>query len=323
MVSIRKSSNYIIAFVIILLLNFLLPRLMPGDPLTAIYGDEGLIQITPEIRAQLEERLALNKSIGEQFLAYVSLLLKGDLGQSYYYNAPVTDIILGALPWTALLVATAIILSTVFGLILGIESGWRRNTITDRVILAVTMLLDGLPDFFLGMIMLIVFGVLLGLLPLAGGMTPYAGYEGLILAMDILKHLILPAASLMIVNTTGTFLMTRNTMVSTLGEAFVFTARAKGLKGRVIRYRHAGRNSLLPVVTHTGLQFGRLMAGAIFIETVFSYPGLGLITQKALQTRDYPVLQGVLLTITLLILITNFLVDLLNKKIDPRLDNAH
>lgn len=322
MFKLKDVVNYLVAFFIILSLNFLLPRLMPGDPLTAIYGEEAMIQMTPELKARLVERFSLDRPLAGQFGAYLLSLLKGDLGYSYFYNAPVTKVILGALPWTFLLVGTAISISTIIGTLLGIESGWRRGQKIDRAMLAGTMFLDGLPDFFLGMVFLILFGVVWEVFPFNGAMTPYAGYAGITLVVDVLKHLVLPAVSLTLVNLTGSYLLARNSMVTTLGEAFILTARAKGLNDQVVRYRHAGRNSLLPVITHTGMQVGRMLTGALFIETVFSYPGLGLLIQKALQTRDYPLLQGVFLVVTVFVLTANFSVDMLYKKIDPRLKSC-
>ncbi|WP_333871153.1 ABC transporter permease [Desulforamulus putei] len=322
MMKFKEVTNYLVAFFIIISLNFLLPRLMPGDPLTAIYGEEAMIQMTPELKARLVERFALDRPLTGQFGAYLLSLLKGDLGYSYFYNAPVINVILGTLPWTFLLVGTAIVISTIIGTILGMESGWRRGKKIDRAILAGTMFLDGLPDFFLGMVLLILFGVILEIFPLAGAMTPYAGYAGITLVLDVLKHLVLPAAALTLVNLPGAYLLARNSIVTTLGEAFILTARAKGLKDGVVRYRHAGRNSLLPVITHTGMQVGRMLTGALFIETVFSYSGLGLLIQKALQTRDYPLLQGIFLVITVFVLVSNFFVDILYNKIDPRLKSC-
>ncbi len=319
MFRLRDSANYLAAFLIILAVNFFLPRLMPGDPLTAIYGEEALVHMTPDAQEELIQRFALDRSLGEQFLEYCSALLRGDLGYSYYFNDTVSAVVFRAVPWTLLLVGTAILISALAGSIAGMESGWRRGKRTDRALLAGIMFLEGFPDFFIGMIMLIVFGVVLKVLPLAGAMTPYAGYTGLALVQDILRHLILPASSLALVNLGGTFLLARNTMVSILGESYIFTARAKGLRERVVSYRHAGRNSLFPVITHIGIQFGRMVTGALFIETVFSYPGLGLLIQKGLQARDYPLLQGVFLVVTVTVLVTNLFVEVLYKKIDPRL----
>lgn len=315
----RQGTNYLIAFFIIISLNFFLPRLMPGDPLTAIYGDEALMQMTPELKARLVRRLALDQPLWAQFGAYLQALLKGDLGYSYYFNAPVIKVVLGALPWTLLLVVTATAVSAAAGTILGMESGWRRGKRIDKALLAGTMVLDGFPDFFLAMLLLIIFGVVLELFPLAGAVTPYAGYSGMNLAIDILKHLVLPAASLVLANVSGSFLLARNTMITVIRENYVFTARAKGLKDGIVRYRHAGRNSVLPALTHTGIQMGRLVTAALFIETVFSYPGLGMLVQKGLQTRDYPLLQGTFFIVAAFILLISFVIDLVYQKIDPRL----
>ncbi|MCL6635177.1 MAG: ABC transporter permease, partial [Peptococcaceae bacterium] len=162
------------------------------------------------------------------------------------------------------------------------------------------------------------FGVYLQLVPLAGALTPYAGHGGLALFLDVLHHLAMPLSALVLVRLTATYLLTRNTMVTTLGEAFILTARAKGCPERVIRYRHAGRHSLLPVATAAGLQFTHLVTGALFVETVFNYPGMGTLLYKALLTRDYPLLQGILLLAAVVVLAVNFLVDLAYPKLDPR-----
>lgn len=314
--------NYIIAMVFILTLNFILPRLMPGDPLQAIYGDEAMLAMTDELKALLTSRFALDQSPGEQFAAYWSALARGDLGHSYYYNAPVLEVILGFLPWTALLAGLALIISTLLGVILGIESGYKRGRRLDRFVLSGLMFFSGLPDFFLGVLLLLLFGVTLQLAPLAGAVTPYAGYTGPALVLDVLHHLALPLAALVLARLTATYLLTRSTMITTLGEAFIVTARAKGCPEHSIRYRHAGRNALLPVFTATGLQFTRLFTSALFIEIVFTYPGLGTLLYNALLTRDYPLLQGILLLVAAVVLTINYLVDRLYSKIDPRVSHA-
>ena len=159
MFSKRSIITYAIAFVFIIMLNFLLPRMMPGDPLMAIYGNEALIAMTPQLKAELVERFALDQPLWQQFGAYLLALFRGELGYSYYYNAPVLTVILGRLPWTLLLVGTSLVLSTILGIVLGIESGWRRGSRTDRIMLTGLMSLNGFPDFFLGMLLLIIFGV--------------------------------------------------------------------------------------------------------------------------------------------------------------------
>lgn len=316
------AINYVMAMVFILTLNFILPRLMPGDPLQAIYGDEAMLAMTEELKAALVSRFALDQSPGEQFAAYWLALARGDLGHSYYYNTPVLEVILGFLPWTVLLAGLALVVSTLLGVILGIESGYRRGRRLDRFMLSGLMFFSGLPDFFLGVLLLLLFGVTLQLVPLSGAMTPYAGYTGPALALDVMHHLALPLAALVLARLTATYLLTRSTMITTLGEAFIVTARAKGCPEHSIRYRHAGRNALLPVFTATGLQFTRLFTGALFIEIVFTYPGMGMLLYNALLTRDYPLLQGILLLVAVVVLTINYLVDRLYPKIDPRVNHA-
>ncbi len=323
MLSKHNLATYGVAFLIILTLNFFLPRLMPGDPLSAIYGDEALIAMTPELKTHLVEQFALDEPLWQQFGAYLSALLRGDMGYSYYYNAPVFRVIMGSLPWTLLIVGTSLILSTLLGIVLGIESGWRRGSKTDRAMLAGLMSLNGFPDFFLGLVLLIVFGILLRVSPLAGAITPYSGLSGFALLVDVLKHMALPVAALTLAHLAGGYLLTRNTMITVLKEPFMLTARAKGLSQRVLKYRHAGRNSMLPVLTVTGIWLGRVVTGALFVELVFAYPGVGYLTYQALLARDYPLIQGVFLLVTVSVLAANFAVDLLYPKLDPRVSYAY
>ncbi|HII06345.1 MAG TPA: ABC transporter permease [Methanotrichaceae archaeon] len=315
-------SNYLIAFAIILILNFALPRMMPGDPLQAIYGEEALLAMTPQLEAELIARLSLDQSMGQQFASYIIALLSGDLGHSYYYNQQVLAVILDFLPWTLLLTGTALVISTLAGLVLGVESGYKRGRNLDKTLLAGLMFLNGFPDFFMGIVLLLVFGVVLGLVPLSGALTPYSGLEGPHLALDILHHLLAPLAALVLVRITSSYLLTRNTMITTLKENFILTARAKGCSEGQIKYRHAGRNSLLPVVTATGLMIPHLITGALFVEIVFSYPGVGWLLYNALLTRDYPLIQGILLMVTVAVLVVNLLVDILYQKLDPRVSHA-
>jgi peptide/nickel transport system permease protein len=319
----RNLPTYFAALLIMLCLNFILPRMMPGDPLMAIYGEEALVAMTPELRTSLLRSFALDKPLWEQFIAYLYQMSRGNLGISYYHSAPTLEVILGRLPWTILLIGSALILSTIFGVLLGIESGWRRGKPLDRSLLSGFMALTGFPDFFLGMVFLLVFGVSLAFFPLSGSVTPYSGFSGLPLLFDMVRHLILPVSSLTLSHMAGTYLLTRNTMVTVLREPYILSARAKGLSDRVICYRHAGRNSLLPVVTRTGIWLARIITGTIFIEVIFSYPGLGTLTYKALLTRDYAVLQGILLVVAGVVLLANFSLDLLYARIDPRVQHAH
>ncbi|MDM7940374.1 MAG: ABC transporter permease, partial [Methanothrix sp.] len=220
--------NYIIALAAIFALNFILPRLMPGDPLHAIYGDEALVAMTPEMERSLIKEFALDRSWIDQLQAYIIGLLHGDLGYSYYYKDQVSSVIMGALPWTLLLTGLALVIATALGIILGIESGYRRGELLDRCIVASLMFLSGFPDFFIGILLLLLFGVALGIAPLSGAITPYAGLEGFEYLKDVIGHLALPLSSLVLVQLGGVYLLTRNTIVSLMGESFILTAKAKG-----------------------------------------------------------------------------------------------
>ncbi|NYT02661.1 MAG: ABC transporter permease [Methanosarcinales archaeon] len=314
--------NYILALAAIFLLNFILPRMMPGDPLHAIYGDEALVAMTPAMEAELVRRFALDQPWSSQLWAYVVELLHGDLGYSYYFKDQVSSVILGSLPWTLLLCGLALLLATALGLALGIESGYRRGSNLDRGLIATLMFLSGFPDFFLGILFLLIFGVSLGLAPLSGATTPYSGSTGLAYLRDVLHHLALPLFSLVLVQLGGIYLLTRNTMVTVLKERFVMTARAKGCSESSVRYGHAGRNSLLPVVTATGMRLPNLITGALFIEIVFSYPGVGSLLNSALDARDYPLIQGILLLVTVAVLTANLGVDRIYQRLDPRVRYA-
>lgn len=318
----QNVITYLIALGIILTLSFFLPRMMPGDPLMAIYGDEALVQMTPELKADLVERFDLNQSLGTQFITYWATLFRGDLGYSYSYNAPVSEVIFDRLPYTLLLAGLALVLSTMLGILLGIESGWRRGSIFDRSTLSGMVALSGFPDFFLGLLLLLLFAVNLKLFPLFGAESAYSNLTGIEKIIDGARHIVLPLAALVLVRLTAGYLLTRNTMIGIIKEPYILLARAKGLQPRTVKYRHAGRNSMLPVLTHTGIWLGLMVTGVLFIEVIFAYPGLGLLTYNALTFRDYPVLQGVLLISALCVLTVNFIIDLLYTKIDPRVNYA-
>ena len=315
--------NYVVALAAIFSLNFALPRLMPGDPLHAIYGDEALVCMTAEMEAHLIKQFALDRTWTDQLAAYLMGLLHGDLGFSYYYKDQVSAVIMGALPWTLLLTLLALAIATAIGVIMGIEAASQRGRLLDRGLTASLMFLSGFPMFFMGILLLLIFGVSLGWAPLFGAITPYSGLEGLDYLRDLCNHLALPVAALVLVLVGDTFLITRNTVVSMLSESFVLTARAIGCSEFRVKYAHTGRNSLLPVVTETGMRIPHLLIQTLFIEIVFSYPGVGSLLNTALSSRDYPLLQGILLLLTVLVLTVNLFVDLLYSKLDPRVRYAH
>lgn len=316
--------DYLIAFAIILGLNFFLPRCMPGDPFLAIYGEEAVLHLSPQVQAELMAQYGLNEPWLTQLWYYLRNLCHGQLGYSYYYTTPVSHVLLGALPWTLLLAGGSLLLSFLIGTVLGIESAWRRGQTLDRGLLTGVMLTGSLPDYFLGAVLLLLVAGGLGLFPLSGAVTAYTNWHGPRLWADVLHHLVLPLVAVTVAHVGGFYLMSRNAMLRNLHRPFILTARSKGLTETAVRYRHAGRNALLPVVTAAGVAAARLMTGVLFVETVFAYPGVGSVIYQALQARDYPLLQGAFLVVTVTVLILNYALEVLYGRLDARVrDHAH
>ncbi len=318
----RRLGDYALALLIILLLNFMLPRLMPGDPISALYGD-ALLEMTPEMEEHLLERYGLDKPVGEQFVLYMTNLFRGDLGYSYYFRAPVSEVLTGALPWTILMVTVSLFFSALVGILWGVESAWRRGRRFDRVSLFLVMLLNGVPGFVLGILLLLLLGFYLPWFPLSGGASPHMDYTGLPWAADILRHLFLPALTLTLTQLPRNFLIMRSTMLAVKEKPYIFTAKSKGIKDRRVRYRHAAGGALSPVITRLGMSVGLLFTAVLFVEIVFAYPGMGHLFYLALQHHDYPTIHGCLLLITLCVLLFNLLADLISQKIDPRLRDKY
>lgn len=318
----KMVTVYLFTIFFLVFLNFLLPRLLPGDVILAMYsGQETLI--TDEMYNKLVILHGLDKPLHEQFLIYLSQLAHGDLGYSYIFHASTTDLILAALPWTLLLVVTSFILSAIAGIILGVESSWRRSSKTDKSLLVSMLFVDGIPSLAIGIIFLSIFSLKFGWFPTAGAITPYSNAEGIAHIKDILIHLVLPLSTLTLSQIPGDYLMIRNSMMLTIREPFILTARAKGLAERKIKYFHAARNAILPFFTRIGIRFTHVITGVLFIETIFAYPGLGLLTYEAISNRDLPLIQGILMVSILLVLLINITIDIFYKKIDPRIEYAH
>ena len=298
-------------------LNFFLPRWMPGSPLAYLAGqDIGIM--TPQDRERVMRQAGLDRPLAEQYLIYLGNLARGDLGFSFKQNKPVSLVLVERLPWTLLLTGTALVLATLAGVVFGAVAGWRRGRRADLGALGVFIFLESVPGFWLGMILVAVFGVQLGLLPTFGARDVVARLEGLDYWLDVGQHLILPATTLILITVSATFLTMRYSMLGVLGEEYITVARAKGLAGGQVLFRHAVRNALLPVATVFLLNLGYAVAGATVIETVFSYPGVGRLMYEAALARDYPMLQGGFLIITVSVIVANLLADLLYPLLDPR-----
>lgn len=316
-----KVGQYALVLFLAVSLNFLLPRLMPGSPLGFLLG-ENLGTLTPAERERAREALGLNRSLPEQYADYWGDLLRGDLGRSYQRQKPVTEVLLGRLPWTLLLSGSALALATPIGTLAGALAAWRRATRVDLGLVGLAVLLESLPSFWLGMAFIALFAVQFGWLPSFGAVTAYAGYQGAALVGDVARHLILPVSVLTLITIPDILLVTRSALVTVLGEAYLQTARAKGLRERAVLLRHALRHALLPVTTVVFLNLGFLVGGATVTETVFNYPGLGRLLFDAVLARDYPLIQGCFLLLTVTVLAANLLADCVYPFLDPRLRRA-
>jgi peptide/nickel transport system permease protein len=314
---------FTVAFVVIL--NFFLFRVLPGDPAAAIGKDP---RLKPEARAAIRDRFGLDKPLvinteggnpfDSQFFAYLGNLGRGDLGISFQFNRPVADL-LGERLWsTLLLIGVGEILAIAIGLGLGVLAGWKRGSMIDLGTLLFGLLTYALPTFWLGIILLI-FGSTYLELPVGGSQTPGARYASLAaLLADRARHMAMPVFTFTIVYLGAYILIMRSALLEVLGEDYILTAKAKGLtQGEIVR-RHALRNALLPVITLVAFNLGYVVAGAIEIETIFSWPGLGRAVYDAVQSRDYPMLQGAFLLLAVSVVLANLAAELLYAYLDPR-----
>lgn len=312
-------ASYSITVFSLVTLNFLLPRLMPGDPIAALGSQSSPTFVSDTaIRTALDRYYGFNHSLLAQYASYLNGLIHGHLGVSIRYGVPVWSLLWERIPWSVLLVCSALVISTGLGLVGGVHSGWRRGRSIDRGLLTVFVGIRNFPVFFLGSLALYVFSVKLRWFPVAGANTPGAGLGAFASVIDVIRHLILPALVLAIQFSAGTYMVMRAGMVSELGSDHLLLGHVKGLRERRLKYHYAARNALLPVVNLAALQIGFAVTGTIFLETVFSYPGLGRLLFDAVSYRDYPTLQGCFLVLSLSVVSANFLADLLRVKLDPR-----
>jgi peptide/nickel transport system permease protein len=313
----RRTFQALITIAMIVALNFVLFRLMPGSPDRAAPRIPGQSQAVFE---QTRERLGIDKPIPEQFVRYVVATVQGDLGQSYKYRGQAVGEVIGSRVWpTLILFGLGEVVAIIFGLALGAYAGWRRGGVVDYVGNGISLVLYSTPYFLLGMILLVIFGVGMGWFPVSGMLTigaTYASFTDQLL--DFARHLALPLATVSLGLIGQYSILMRSSIIETLGEDYVTTARAKGLtEGRVMR-SHALPNAMLPTVSLIAINLGYLIAGAITAEVVFNWPGLGTLTVDALAARDYPVLQGIFLFLSVAVVLANLAADLIYGLLDPR-----
>jgi peptide/nickel transport system permease protein len=289
--------------------------------LSYLLGDDAS-SLSSAQRARALRDLGLDRPLLEQYGRYLTGIVQGDLGRSLRQGRPVTDMLRERLPWTLALVLPSLLLSTLLGTVLGVLAAARRGSRRDLSLLSGMLALDSTPGFWIGMVLIAVFAVQLGWLPSFGAMPLLRTADNWAMAGEIVRRLILPVATITLATAGGAFLVARASLLTTLGEDYVWMAEAKGVSQRAVFFRHALRNALLPIYTNLALSLGLLASGAVVVETVFSYPGLGRMTYDAVLTRDYPLLQGAFLLVAVGVLVANLLTDLTYPLLDPRVRRA-
>ena len=312
---VKRVVQSLILVLLLIVINFFLIHLAPGDPVYYLAGQSGDEQYYELIRA----KFGLDQPLLTQLWVYLSSVLRGDLGYSLSYQQPVAAVIFSRVPATLLLIVSAILMASFGGILLGVEAARRENSFYDRLFNTFALLGHSFPSFSIGHLLLLFFALYLGLFPAQGMVSANQELTGIAYILDLLAHLALPALTLAIVQLAQIMRLTRAEMLNVLGENFITTARAKGVSERRVLYGHALRNALLPVATIIGSDLGMLLSGAVLTETVFAYPGLGRLTLEVLAARDYPVLMGLFLLISISVAVINFLTDISYPLIDPRI----
>lgn len=318
--TLRTVGLYAITLFAVVTMVFVLPRAMPGDPLSALEDpDAGFFISDPEVRERVLGYYGLDGALHEQYVSYLRGVVTGDLGWSIARNSPVAGLIAAHLPWTLLLMGLALALSAAISYVMGILAAWYRGRAADQVVLVLLTGVRGVPEYALAALFLIGLAVLIPIFPLYGAYTPFAQYASFLERLsDIARHIALPLSALTLSLLGTKFLLIRNTVLSGLGDDYMLLARAKGLPTRVQQFHHAGRNALLPFLTVMGMQVAFAAGGSIFVEAVFAYPGMGTLILTAVEARDYPVLEAVFLVLAVTVLVANLLIELLYRRLDPR-----
>ena len=270
--------------------------------------------------AELTQEFGLNQPIQVQFLKYLEGLFQLNFGDSYEYQQPVYNVVMSRLPWTVFLIGTATVITAIIGLVIGLVSAYHHGKKLDLSNITVSMVLWTVPYFWIAMIMLWFFGVDLGWFPMTNNLSFNAATEGAFqYFLDVISHAALPIISIVITTYAQYMLIMRSTTLDVIREDFVTVARAKGLTTNRILFRHVAKNAILPMITMIALNLGYVVSGAILVEIVFTYPGVGLLIFQAVETHDYPLIQGTFFILALAVISVNFLADILLAVVDPRI----
>jgi peptide/nickel transport system permease protein len=313
-----KILQAVLTLLFVLVFNFFLFRGL-GDPTQLLAKQRG--NLTPSALADLRSQLGLDLPLPQQFVNYLKQSAQGNLGLTFD-NQPVSSEIASAIWPTVLLIGTSTIASTLLGIWIGIAQGWRWGSRFDQTMLGVTLVLYSMPEFWFGLLMIMLFSVTWSIFPSGGMESAASSLTGLAHIADILNHLALPFFVLTVSYLAEYSLIMRSSLMEVLGDDFILVARAKGVRERMVRRRHAVPNALLPTMTVTILSLGYVLGGAIVIETIFSWPGLGRLTSTAIGNQDYALLQGLFLLFSAAVIVSNLIADLLYSYLDPRVRAA-
>lgn len=314
----RRVFYGLVLMLCVVILNFLLIRLAPGDPAVVIAGEMG--GATREILESIREEYGLNEPLLTQLGIYVGNVLRGDLGQSYFFNRPVAELIAHRIGPTILLVIAAQLLSIFMGVVLGVLAARKPNGPMSAFVSVFATIGYAVPVFWTGIMLIILFASVFPIFPVEGMQSVKLRDAGVFVrALDIAHHMVLPAFTLAIIYLAQYARLSRASMLEVLGSDYIRTARAKGASEGSVLFKHALRNAALPILTVAGLQFGNLISGALLVETVFNWPGMGRLAFDSILRRDYPTTMGVLFFASAMVVIANLLTDLSYRLADPRL----
>ncbi|WP_323745577.1 ABC transporter permease [Arthrobacter gandavensis] len=311
-----KAGGAAVSLVMVVVLGFFAFRILPGDPVRSLADGR---QVTAEQMDILRREYGLDQPLIGQFWRYLTDLFQGKLGESYTYNRPVLELIGERLGPTLLLTGTAALISVVLGLWLGQKAAWRRGSMFDKTQTGLALIFWSVPTFWLGLLLLLLFAGTLHWFPTGGMVTAGSSAGGLERVLDIAHHMVLPVLTMVAVVYAQYLMVMRASLLEEMTSDYLTTARAKGLRDDEVRRRHAVPNALLPAVTLIFLTLGGLIGGAVTVETVFSWPGLGYLTFQALSAPDFPLLQGTFVVFSSIVILMNFAADLLYRVLDPRL----
>ncbi len=314
--------------IVVLVINFFLPRLMPGDPFDFLSVEEGNVTVTlTEDQIKFYKAYyGMDKPLGEQFINYITRAVTGDFGNSIYYNRPVRQMIVERITWTFALVFFSLIVSSLVGTLFGMISAYYtgKKTVVDGLLISIMTILSEIPDFMLGLFMLFIFAAKLKWFPLSGGATAFAEYDNLLeWLIDYGAHAALPCLVLVFSSLGDFFLLSRQSMLAVLKEPYVETARAKGLSKKRVMVNHVLINAFSPIIARIFMRLGMMIGGAVLVENVFAYPGVGRLMRESVSLRDYVMIQGIFFYVAILVLFFNILADLIYKRTNKRGNNEN